>query len=232
MPGVASADTPDGQPCAFQWTVGFDRFDGVLGTGRPEATVIPEKRADRVLVGFDHCQYQAAHFFSSFNQSLCKHFLISSLLAAASGMREINTMSNPLIFSRWLRKKSLITRFARLRPTAVFICFFEIASPRRENPSPFGRYSRINAGSIIRRDSAKANLKSFASVSLDRRGKAASTIQSRGLWRRRSRQAVTVSQAVSRTRPFARRALNTRRPPRVFILARNPWVRLRFRLLG
>lgn len=35
-----------------------------------------------------------------------------------------------------------------------------------------------------------------------------------------------------RLRPFARRALRTFRPPLVAILARKPWVRLRFRLLG
>lgn len=157
----------------------FDRFDCVLGTGGPETTVIPEKRADRVLVGFDRCQYQAAHFFSSFTQSLCKHFLISSLPAVASGTREIMTISSPLGFSRRWRKNSLIRRFARLRPTAVFICFFEMASPRREIPSPFERYNRISSGSIIRRDSAKVNLKSLASVSLDRRGKAASTVRAR-----------------------------------------------------
>ena len=37
---------------------------------------------------------------------------------------------------------------------------------------------------------------------------------------------------VSRARPFARRALITRRPPRVRILARKPWVRARFSRLG
>ena len=35
-----------------------------------------------------------------------------------------------------------------------------------------------------------------------------------------------------RARPFARRALITRRPPLVRIRARKPWVRLRLRLLG
>ena len=35
-----------------------------------------------------------------------------------------------------------------------------------------------------------------------------------------------------RARPFARRALNTLRPPLVAMRARKPWVRLRRRLLG
>jgi len=39
-------------------------------------------------------------------------------------------------------------------------------------------------------------------------------------------------QTVSRLRPLARRALMTRRPPRVFIRARKPWVRTRLILLG
>jgi len=39
-------------------------------------------------------------------------------------------------------------------------------------------------------------------------------------------------QAESRLRPFARRAFKIARPARVDIRARNPWVRLRFILLG
>jgi hypothetical protein len=38
--------------------------------------------------------------------------------------------------------------------------------------------------------------------------------------------------AESLLRPFALRALITALPPRVLILSRNPWVRLRFKLLG
>lgn len=38
--------------------------------------------------------------------------------------------------------------------------------------------------------------------------------------------------AVSLFRPFALRALITALPARVLILSRNPWVRLRFKLLG
>ncbi len=38
--------------------------------------------------------------------------------------------------------------------------------------------------------------------------------------------------AESLLRPFALRALMTALPPRVLILSRNPWVRLRFILLG
>jgi len=40
------------------------------------------------------------------------------------------------------------------------------------------------------------------------------------------------AQALRRARPRARRALITARPPRVRILARNPWVRLRLISLG
>ena len=39
-------------------------------------------------------------------------------------------------------------------------------------------------------------------------------------------------QTARRLRPFARRRLSTSRPPFVAIRARNPWVRLRCRLLG
>lgn len=39
-------------------------------------------------------------------------------------------------------------------------------------------------------------------------------------------------QGVRRTRPFARRALRTLRPPRVAERARKPWVRARLRRLG
>ncbi len=39
-------------------------------------------------------------------------------------------------------------------------------------------------------------------------------------------------QADNRARPLARRALITARPPRVFMRARNPWLRLRFKVLG
>ena len=39
-------------------------------------------------------------------------------------------------------------------------------------------------------------------------------------------------QTVSRARPFARRRFSTRRPARVAMRARNPWVRTRFSLLG
>ncbi len=39
-------------------------------------------------------------------------------------------------------------------------------------------------------------------------------------------------QALSEARPLARLALIIARPLRVFILARNPWRRLRFKTLG
>lgn len=39
-------------------------------------------------------------------------------------------------------------------------------------------------------------------------------------------------QGVRRTRPLARRALITLRPPKVAMRARKPWVRARFRVLG
>ena len=39
-------------------------------------------------------------------------------------------------------------------------------------------------------------------------------------------------QTARRLRPFARRRLSTRRPPFVAMRARNPWTRLRCRLLG
>jgi hypothetical protein len=39
-------------------------------------------------------------------------------------------------------------------------------------------------------------------------------------------------QTARRLRPFARRRLSTRRPPLVAMRARNPWTRLRCRLLG
>ena len=41
-----------------------------------------------------------------------------------------------------------------------------------------------------------------------------------------------VYQALSEARPLARRALIIARPLRVFILARKPWRRLRFKTLG
>jgi len=47
---------------------------------------------------------------------------------------------------------------------------------------------------------------------------------------RRLRQAI--NQTLRRLRPFARRALMTRRPPGVFMRARKPWVRTRLILLG
>ncbi|CAK0772163.1 hypothetical protein CCP3SC1AL1_50014 [Gammaproteobacteria bacterium] len=37
---------------------------------------------------------------------------------------------------------------------------------------------------------------------------------------------------VSLARPLARLALSTKRPPRVFIRARNPWSRFRFNTWG
>ena len=39
-------------------------------------------------------------------------------------------------------------------------------------------------------------------------------------------------QTVSRLRPLSRRRLSTRRPARVLMRARNPWVRARLRFLG
>ena len=45
-------------------------------------------------------------------------------------------------------------------------------------------------------------------------------------------EAVQLSYADNRFRPLARRALMILRPPLVAMRARNPWVRLRLRLLG
>jgi len=44
--------------------------------------------------------------------------------------------------------------------------------------------------------------------------------------------ALTAQTCVRRLRPLARRAFNTRRPPRVLRRARKPWVRTRLSLLG
>jgi len=50
--------------------------------------------------------------------------------------------------------------------------------------------------------------------------------------RQSSAYLVGSNQTLRRLRPLALRALRTLRPPRVAMRARNPWVRLRFRLLG
>src|SRR6185295_12436100 len=47
-----------------------------------------------------------------------------------------------------------------------------------------------------------------------------------------ARQAVHRGQTVSRLRPLSRRRLSVRRPARVLMRARNPWVRARLRFLG
>lgn len=57
-------------------------------------------------------------------------------------------------------------------------------------------------------------------------------VTSRFLLLNSSRFCVNRPQALSRIRPFARRALITALPPRVFMRARKPWVRFRFTSLG
>ena len=61
MPWMASADSADRQPAAFQRAMGLDRLTRISRAGRMEAALRAEKGRQQVAVGVDQCDQQGFH---------------------------------------------------------------------------------------------------------------------------------------------------------------------------
>ena len=136
-------------------------------------------------------------------------------------------MSSPMRIFSWCRNDSLISRLIRFRSTALGATRRDTVTPSRLNRRPFSREYTKNNASLLPQACVITNLYSVEETSrrlLGNRKPGAPTadIDTSSLG----------TQALRRARPRARRALITARPPRVRILARNPWVRLRLTSLG
>ena len=152
----------------------------------------------------------------------------SGNVAARMSGRAAKTMSNPPeVDGESARHASFIRRRARLRTTAPPTRRPE-TKPARTCPSPGRTYSTIRLpgtrrpSRITRRTSAPR--RSLASEP-GTRGPVA-------VIRRFGFPPPEGGYAETRSRPLARRRARIRRPPRVLIRRRNPWVFLRLRLFG
>jgi hypothetical protein len=143
-----------------------------------------------------------------------KSCLASILFAAPLA---IVTISSPTRIFSWCRNDSLITRLIRFRSTALAATRRDTVTPSRLSCRPLLRAYTTNRLSLLPQAYAITNWYSVEETSrrlFENRkpGVPAAAVDTFSL----------DAQALKRTRPRARRALITARPPRVRILARNP----------
>jgi hypothetical protein len=140
---------------------------------------------------------------------------------AAAVVCAISSTSHEGRSLRRARKLSRMMRRMRLRTTARLETRRDTAMPRRGSPPSVNRYWvwKVRAAMRLpwRRNAAK-------SAGLRRRAL--------GGWPRASGTQRAADQGIRCLRPFARRALRTARPPRVFMRARKPCVRACLSLPG
>ena len=139
----------------------------------------------------------------------------------------IVTMSSPVRIFSWCRNDSLIARLIRFRSTALGATRRDTVTPSRLSCRLLLQAYTTKRASLLLQACAITNWYSVEETSrrlFENRkpGVPAANVDTFSL----------DAQALRRARPRARRALITARPPRVCILARNPWVRLRLISLG
>lgn len=134
------------------------------------------------------------------------------------GRLKITTKSFAGNCALFRRKLSLIILLIKFRSTERFTFRFTTTIPKREIPSVFSLDNTVKASLLNFVGRSKTCLKWLAVSSLSRLVNVKSSSDK--------------NYGHKSTRPFARRAFMTARPLLVFILALNPWVRARFRLLG
>lgn len=131
----------------------------------------------------------------------------------------ITTQYMPFSLFLFILKDSLICLLIRFLTTAFFDTLRDTAIPSLAEPGRCKQKTIRKYFPWLRTPLENTLLKSAFSSSLLDLSKASDTKAYR-------------HQALSEARPLARRALIIARPLRVFILARKPWRRLRFKTLG
>ena len=135
-------------------------------------------------------------------------------------------MSKPGSSSQFNLKYSRVIRLTRFLCTAMRICFFARIKPIRDwGSSLLAASNKRLHDDAFRWEWSKTRWKSAAVNNRWFLENPCPVIQ--GIW-----SDAPTNQALKRLRPFARRRLMTSRPFLFAILARKPWLRLRFRLLG
>ncbi len=143
--------------------------------------MVPQERADQVLIGPKKENQDIAHFPTSLLQCLKSDSRSWRLLLSCSPWRPSTTTSNPGNSSLCNRKLSRTRRLMRLRSTARRACFFDIASPSRATPVPLERASVVKQESADLTGCWKTRWNSADVRSLAVRGKRADTVAGNAL---------------------------------------------------
>ncbi len=181
MPGVTAGQSTQCQPEPSQDTVGLKRADGVGRTTGMISAMIPQKRAEQVLIGPKKENQDIAHCPTSLLQCLKSDSRSWRLLLSCSPWRPSTTTSNPANSSLCNRKLSRTRRLIRLRSTARRACFFDIASPSRATPMSLERASVVKQESVDLTGCWKTRWNSDGVRSLAVRGKRADTVAGKAL---------------------------------------------------
>src|SRR5690349_3130697 len=157
VPRMAAAEAACGQPAAAQRTMGLERLDGIAGTGRVEAAVLPEHRGQHEPVGAHDPDEQGFHETegagtgpaarrgrweaSRRDSSACSRRL-SALLVAGPALvftgRARRTMQSTATISL-VRNSSRVTRLIVFRVTARGAKRLAATMPSRAWGSGLGR---------------------------------------------------------------------------------------------
>ena len=163
----------------------LQRPNGIRRTTGVITAVVPQKRADQVLIGPKHENQDNAHLPTSLLQCLKSDSRSCRLLLFCSPGRPSTTISNPGKSDLCKRKLSRTWRLIRLRSTASRTCFLEIASPRRAPPVLLERASVVKQESADRTGFWKTRRNAAGVRSLAVRGKRADAVAGNALLSRR-----------------------------------------------
>ena len=198
-----------------------------------------QRRRDHPLVGDDRREREPARSRRAALRRRATDFSTSSASAARTPSRPSRSASSrasgrATTTTSWSSGSASAERPERLAEQALDAVAVDgaadLARHRQAEARAVGRLAGGRARERVEDEEAVADRAALAVDALELRaaGQAPALRAPAG----GARQAVHRGQTVSRLRPLARRRLSVRRPARVLMRARNPWVRARLRFLG
>lgn len=137
----------------------------ICRAGGTEPAAVSQPGADNYLIEPDQCDEDGAHCSPSLRKWACRLALIAAAGFSAAPGLAITTRSTPGSPDAWWRNVSRMSRFTRLRRTALPVLRAEIAIPRRGQPRSLLRPSTVNSPSADRAALSKTRWKSAACTS-------------------------------------------------------------------
>src|SRR5580692_6627783 len=138
VPGMAAAQSSQGEPAAVKDTETMDRLEGVIRARRIKAALGTEQRAQGPLVHADQGCDEGAHWTLTLSHNPSRLARSSAAVASLAPGRALTTMSTAGSSCWRSLKDSRIRRRMRLRGTEPPKGFEATASPRRAIPWVLG----------------------------------------------------------------------------------------------